>query len=67
MRILSNQDCSNLKDYNVKSAFDVNKSKIERALPEGIADEIICAVGLDFDNDGSYSVRYLCHAFINMH
>lgn len=59
VRILSNQDCSSLEYYNVKSAYDVKRLKVNRALPKGIADEIICAVGLDLDKDGSYSVRYL--------
>ena len=59
VKVISNEECAILGKYNFKSAGDLNRVKINRTLPEGIADELLCSIGLDPDNDGKYTVSLL--------
>ena len=56
VKVISNEECAIWGKYNLKSDGDLNKFKIQRTLPDGIADELLCSTGLDLDNDGKYTV-----------
>ena len=59
VKVISNEECAILGKYNFKSSGDLNRFKLNRTLPEGIADELLCSIGLDPDNDGKYTVSLL--------
>ena len=60
IKVITNQDCSNLNDYNFLSAFDLSKAKIRRSLPNGIPDEMLCAEGLSLNASGAFTVSPIC-------
>ena len=56
IKVITNQDCSNLKDYNFLSAFDLSRQRIQNSLPKGIPDEMLCAEGLSLNASGAFTV-----------
>ena len=56
VRVISNDECAIRGKYNFKSDGDLSRFKLERNLPDGIAKEQLCSIGLDPDDDGKYTV-----------
>ena len=56
IKVITNQDCSNLKDYKFLSAYDLSRQKIRNSLPKGIPDEMLCAEGLSLNASGAFTV-----------
>ena len=56
VRVISNEECAIWGKYNFKSEGDVSRPKVTLAMPDGIADELLCTIGLDPDNDGKFTV-----------